>query len=989
MNILDIAPERFSAIYNSLDPVEQGTLTQILQEFSETGESETYNTVWLQDYEEIPVDIDTFLENDEYLGKATNHGNQIYPFWRNAFREIFSNGDTSYHEIVLSGAIGIGKTAIAVYAISYLLYRLLCLKRPQRYFGFADSDDIAIFFFNATVALAEGVGYKRLHACCLQSPWFMEHGKRLGSSSNPYYAPDKHVVIRAGSKGQHGLGQQIFVGMLDECNFVPGSNATVEKSKIMQTYASVSARIKSRFIKNGKLLGKMFLVSSKKAEHDFLEVYIHEHENDVKNGLMYLVDRPLWEVKPSTTYSGIKFPVAYGSKQLTPKVVEDGEDIEALKQMGYNILMVPIEFKRDFEFNIITSLQDLAGIALPGSLSYFSYKIFSKCYCDRPNPFTNEILEIGIDDPMEYYQFFNPELIPKAFFDLPMAIHVDTSLKSDNTGITGACYVKNIMSDSDDGTVEKRVYAQVFSVGIHAPQGSEISMAKTRRFIYYLRKIGFHIVMISTDTFQSAEFHQILQDKGFTTQIKSLDRTPEGYHILREAMVEDRIELIKHNKIEEELIHLQRDTNTGKLDHPANGCFTGDTKIRLVDGRSLSILELMEEQEYRQNWVYTVNEATGEIEPKPIRKVFQTKITKDLLKVTLDDGSVIICTPEHRFMLRDGSYEEIQNLEPGTSLMPLYTRIRDNYRMYYDIVRECWRYEYHEFCSEPEEESTIVHHLNFNKNDNTPTNLKRVTKSQHRTIHNLATNPYDKVSEGVRKWHARTKDTPEYAARSEKLRQKAYDYCRKVNPNYIPCCEIVRARRKAIEERFGVVYDELTDSEKNALGNKYSREQDPTIVARMSATLSQRHAEGKFENAKKALADRVWYTDGIDSIYIKKDAPVPEGYHRGRTFKNSHPRKNHKILSIERIVQPWRVYDLEIQDNHKVALDAGVFVHNSKDISDSLAGAIWDLSLLPYDPGLSDFHFRTQDDVDDMLPVMRQGLFHGLQEYNPYKFDRI
>lgn len=210
MNILDVAPERFTAIYNSLDPVEQETLTQILQEFSETGESETYNTVWLQDYEEIPIDIDTYLESDEYMGKATNHGTQIYPFWRNALREIFSNGDTSFTEIVFSGAIGIGKTAIAVYAISYLLYRLMCLKRPQRYFGFADSDDIAIFFFNATVALAEGVGYKRLHACCLQSPWFMAHGKKLGSSSNPYYAPDKHIVIRAGSKGQHGLGQQIF-----------------------------------------------------------------------------------------------------------------------------------------------------------------------------------------------------------------------------------------------------------------------------------------------------------------------------------------------------------------------------------------------------------------------------------------------------------------------------------------------------------------------------------------------------------------------------------------------------------------------------------------------------------------------------------------------------------------------------------------------------------------------------------------------------------
>ena len=517
----------------------------------------------------------------------------------------------------------------------------------------------------------------------------------------------------------------------------------------------------------------MFLVSSKKAEHDFLEVYINDHKADVAAGVIYLVDEPLWHVKPSTTYSGVTFPVAYGSKQLTPKVVEEGESIEALKQMGYNILDVPIEFKRDFELNIITALQDLAGIALPGTLSYFSYKIFSKCYCDRPNPFTNEILEIGIDDTMEYQQFFNPEMIPKKFFELPMAIHVDTSLKSDNTGITGACYVKNIMSDSDDGTVEKRVYAQVFSVGIHAPQGSEISMAKTRRFIYYLRKIGFHIVMISTDTFQSAEFHQILQDKGFTTQIKSLDRTPEGYHILREAMVEDRIEMIKHNKIEEELIHLQRDTNTGQLDHPANGCFVPETRILLTDNRSLSITNLLEEQSaHKTNHVYTINCRTGKPEIKAIKRVFPTKIATSLLRVTLDNGAVIQCTPEHKFMLTDGSFVEIQKLRAGIQLM-----------------------------------------------------------------------------------------TP-----------------------------------------------------------------DKAVV---------------------------------------------------------------KIASIIAIPYLGTVYDLEIEDNHNFTLDAGVVVHNSKDISDSLAGAIWDLSLLPYDPGLSDFHFRTQDDVDDMLPVMRQGLFHGLQEYNPYRFDRL
>lgn len=571
MDLLNLTPDRFKNLMATLTPEEQNVIIQILREYADTGESKTYNTVWLEDYEEIPVDIDTFLESEDYLGLATNYGKQIYPFWREQLRKMFSTGDMDYEEVAFTGAIGIGKTAIAVYAIAYLLYRLLCLRNPQRYFGFADTDEIAIFFFNATVALATGVGYARLHATCMESPWFKLHGEIKGSKSNPYYVPGKHISIKAGSKASHGLGQQIFCGMLDEVNFAPGANVAFEKSKIMQTYSSVKARIKSRFIKNGKLLGKMFLVSSKHAEHDFLEVYLQKRKHEADADRLFIVDEPLWVVKPPGTYCGKTFKVAYGAKQLEPMLVSPDESEEGLVKMGYKILNVPVEFEEDFKLNIVVSLQDLAGIALPGTTSYFSYRIFSKCYTDRENPFSNEILQIGLDDPMEYEEFFDVSLIPRDLLRLPIAIHIDTALKHDLLGMSAVAYLKNIISDTDDGLVEKRVYSHLFSVGIQAPPGSEISLAKTRRFLYRLRNLGMNIVVVSTDTFQSAEFHQILKDKGFETAIRSLDRTPEGYQILREAMIENRISLLHCNRLESELIHLQRDSSTGKLDHPPDG----------------------------------------------------------------------------------------------------------------------------------------------------------------------------------------------------------------------------------------------------------------------------------------------------------------------------------------------------------------------------------------------------------------------------------
>ena len=36
---------------------EQKVLIQIVQEFADTGESITYKSIWLEDYEEVPVDL--------------------------------------------------------------------------------------------------------------------------------------------------------------------------------------------------------------------------------------------------------------------------------------------------------------------------------------------------------------------------------------------------------------------------------------------------------------------------------------------------------------------------------------------------------------------------------------------------------------------------------------------------------------------------------------------------------------------------------------------------------------------------------------------------------------------------------------------------------------------------------------------------------------------------------------------------------------------
>lgn len=107
----------------------------------------------------------------------------------------------------------------------------------------------------------------------------------------------------------------------------------------------------------------------------------------------------------------------------------------------------------------------------------------------------------------------------------------------------------------------------------------------------------------------------------------------------------------------------------------AGGCFSGDTKVALADGRNLSFKNLVEE--YKQginNFCYTIKQ-NGSV---GITKIENPRITKknvQVIKIILDNNKEINCTPDHKFMLRDGLYKEAQNLTKRDSLMPFHRRV--------------------------------------------------------------------------------------------------------------------------------------------------------------------------------------------------------------------------------------------------------------------------------------------------------------------------
>ena len=109
----------------------------------------------------------------------------------------------------------------------------------------------------------------------------------------------------------------------------------------------------------------------------------------------------------------------------------------------------------------------------------------------------------------------------------------------------------------------------------------------------------------------------------------------------------------------------------------AGGCFSGETQIALADGRALSLKEIVaEHQAGLKHFCYTIRH-DGKIGLEQIVNPRMTKAGAEVIRVTLDNGETIVCTPDHPFMLRDGSYKPAASLANGDSLMPLYRKLSD------------------------------------------------------------------------------------------------------------------------------------------------------------------------------------------------------------------------------------------------------------------------------------------------------------------------
>jgi hypothetical protein len=579
---------------NSLSPEERALALEILKEISQEGHSEILDDLKYSDFEEIPVDIMTFISEEQYLGRGLYIVDEytgerkctVFPYWLEKLQDIFpDNLTTRYNTLILTGSIGLGKSFIAVICQLYLLYRMLCLKDPYTYYGLQPIDKITFSMLNVTLDAAQGVGWDKMQQLLQSSDWFMSRGVMNASRTNPQWQPPKGIELVFGSSNRHVVGRALFSNFSDEVNFGVGNNVEKQKAKLKKMISQIDARMISRFGKGTFLPTMNIIASSKDSEQAFMESYIDmKRQNESKTTL--IVDEPQWIVrndKGSPDDPG-SFYVAIGNKFLAHELLPVGipeEEVERYREKGYRLLKVPPIYREAFEDNLDLALTDNAGISTSSSTKYISGIRLNQAKDETYlNPFTKDVIEVGNspDDYLQYANFFDLSRVNPTDMSRPLFIHLDMSTggsgNGDKTGIAGVWITGKRNSGGADASKELE-FKLAFSVSVKAPKGFQISFEKNRNFIRWLKERGFAVKGISSDTYQSAQIQQQLKSDGFKTKIISVDRVDSDrvckpYAFLKSSIYERHIKLYKKcDLLTEELTSLER-LSDGHIDHPKN-----------------------------------------------------------------------------------------------------------------------------------------------------------------------------------------------------------------------------------------------------------------------------------------------------------------------------------------------------------------------------------------------------------------------------------
>jgi len=438
----------------------------------------------------------------------------------------------------------------------------------------------------------------------------------------------------------------------------------------------------------------------------------------------------------------------------------------------------------------------------------------------------------------------------------------------------------------------------------------------------------------------------------------------------------------------------------------AGGCFSGDTFVALADGRSVALRDLVaEHNQGKQNYCYTI-QSDDSVGIAPIRHPRVTRAHAEVVKIILDTGESVTCTPDHKFMLRDGSYKEARYLTRNDSLMPLRRKASvlegritiEGYEMVLNPATHKWvfthlladRYNLATGAYRTED-GEHRHHKDFNKRNNNPDNLVRISKEEHLRLHREIldkTIHRPDVKEKVKRLHQspafrekirKAMTTPEMKeALSQRAKKqwddeeyKAYMAAKflefyRTNPGYrslnkkqlheaqqkywsdarnraeqsLRTAQFFKEHPEQKEERREAARGQWSDGDLRQWRSGKTKEQwTPEFRAKRKSAYNQTYL-----NKALALLHTIYKNKGTVDVReyqrirletndktLLRFSTICERFFGGDDARvvEAAQQYNHRIKEIVLINETMDVYDLEVAGTHNFALSAGVFVHNS------------------------------------------------------------
>jgi hypothetical protein len=508
-------------------------------------------------FEERPVDAKTFVEGEDFLGQPPL--SEVQYDIVEAMSQIYKLedviellGDTegrryykkyTKNEVILQLGKGSGKDFTSTVACAYIVYKLLCLKDPARYFGKPAGDAIDIINVAINAQQAKNVFFKGFKTKIERSPWFA--GKYNPKAESIEF--DKSITVYSGhSERESHEGLNLILAVLDEISgFATEVGTGNDQGKTADNiYKAFRASVDSRFPD----LGKVALLSFPRFPGDFIsakydasiaekEVVTKTHRFVMNPDLPETQDGNYLDIESDEdTIVSYKYPGVFALKRPT-WVVNPTRKID--------------DFKLAFFTDMGDAMQRFACIPTFSSDRFFKQTDKVKAAMTVRNP---------LDQIRRFDESFKPDP-DKVYY-----VHADLAQKHDKCAVAIAHVDKwvNIQVLKDYQQIAPVVVVDAVAWWEPRTEGP-VNLSEVKQWIQNLRRQGFNIGMVSFDRWQSFDIQNELKQVGMRTETVSVAK--KHYEDMAMLVYEERLAMPMIDLLFEELTELKI-MNNNKVDHP-------------------------------------------------------------------------------------------------------------------------------------------------------------------------------------------------------------------------------------------------------------------------------------------------------------------------------------------------------------------------------------------------------------------------------------